>query len=307
MAPLRSLTLLGAPSNIGIRPYDDGRLRALDEAPSALRKLGLTARIGARDLGDVHPPAYEDFVRPPRDVRNQTPLVQYSTALAERVADAGAHGDFVVLIGGDCSIVVGAMMGARRLVGGHAVGLAYVDAHADFATEEASYTGSAASMCLAMVAGHGNTALARMAGAAPLVRPTDIALVGRRDEGEPYGHAALVPLGVHDAPYAQVRSHGIERTVADVSAILTGPGLAGFWIHVDADVLDASIMPAVDSPTPNGPGLDELVALVAPLVRHPRALGMQLTIYDPGLDPDGACAELLVQFLEQTLVGRPTS
>ncbi|MBC7897038.1 MAG: arginase family protein [Cytophagaceae bacterium] len=307
MAPIRGLTLLGAPSNIGIRPYDDGRLRALDRAPALLRTRGLMARIGAKDLGDVHPPAYEDFVRPPRYVRNETPLVQYSGALAERIANAGAHGDFVVLIGGDCSIVVGATMGASRLVGDRAVGLAYVDAHADFATEEESYTGSAASMCLAMVAGHGNTALARMAGASPLVRPTDIALVGRRDEGEPYGHAALRPLGVHDVPYADVRSQGIERTVAEVTAILTKADLAGFWIHVDADVLDESIMPAVDSPTPDGPGLDDLVALVAPLVRHPRALGMQLTIYDPGLDPDGACAELLVTFLEQTLAGGPTS
>lgn len=28
--------------------------------------------------------------------------------------------------------------------------------------------------------------------------------------------------------------------------------LDGFWIHLDVDILDATIMPAVDTPTPEG-------------------------------------------------------
>jgi arginase len=299
----RTLSLLGAPSNIGIRPYDDGRLRALDRAPGVLRNGRLVARLGALDAGDVTPPPYEDFVRPPRFVRNERPLVQFSTELAARIATIGGRGDFVVVLGGDCSIVVGAMMGARRMVGGRPVGLAYVDGHADFATPEESSTGSAASMCLAMVAGHGNTALARMEGEAPLVRPSDIVVLGRRDDASTYGSAAMAALGVHDAPWARVRARGIEQAGTDALSVLTKPDLAGFWVHVDADVFDASIMPAVDSPMPDGPDVEDMVRLVRPLVRHPMALGMQLTIYDPGLDADGACAVRLVEFLARALAG----
>jgi arginase len=72
---------------------------------------------------------------------------------------------------------------------------------------------------------------------------------------------------------------------------------------VDCDVLNPQVMPAVDSPEPGGPGIDELAALLAPLVDHPRALGMQLTLYDPSLDPDRSCAVRLVALLE-TLLGR---
>lgn len=305
MVAPRPLAVLGAPSNIGIRPYDDGQLRALDRAPAVLRDHRLVARLGATDLGDVYPPPYVDVVRPPRFVRNERPLVRYSTDLADRIAAAGAGGDFLVVLGGDCSVVVGAMMGARRLANDKLVGLAYVDGHADFATPEESSTGSAASMCLAMVAGHGNTVLARMGGAAPLVRPKDIALLGRRDTASTFGNAALGPLGVHDVTWPDVRSKGIERTVLEAFTILAKADMAGFWVHVDADVLDASIMPAVDSPMPDGSDVDELVNLVAPLVRHPKALGLQLTIYDPQLDPDGACAERLVTFLERALTGAP--
>jgi arginase len=70
---------------------------------------------------------------------------------------------------------------------------------------------------------------------------------------------------------------------------------------VDADVLNALVMPAVDSPEPGGPGIDELVALIGPLVDHPRALGLQLTIYDPALDADRSCAARLIDFLERAL------
>ena len=62
-------------------------------------------------------------------------------------------------------------------------------------------------------------------------------------------------------------------------------------------------MPAVDSPEPGGPTIAEVVELLTPLVRHPRALGLELTIYDPGLDPDRSCATRLVTLLENLLLG----
>jgi arginase len=70
---------------------------------------------------------------------------------------------------------------------------------------------------------------------------------------------------------------------------------------VDADVLDPVVMPAVGSPEPGGPGIDELAALLAPLVSHPNALGMALTLYDPSLDPDRSSAARLVGLLESSL------
>jgi len=58
-------------------------------------------------------------------------------------------------------------------------------------------------------------------------------------------------------------------------------------------------MPAVDSPELGGLGIEELSALLVPLVRHPKALGMEVTIYDPSLDPDGVYGSRLVALLEQ--------
>ena len=43
----RPITIIGAPTSIGIRPYDDGTPRGLDRAPAAFRRRGLVERVGA--------------------------------------------------------------------------------------------------------------------------------------------------------------------------------------------------------------------------------------------------------------------
>lgn len=110
----RDIAVVGAASSIGIRPYDDsGRERQLYRAPAALRALGLVESLGARDLGDVTPPPYVDFQRPGRRPRNEAGVARYSFDLARRVAEAAADGSFVLVLGGDCSIVLGSLLGAR--------------------------------------------------------------------------------------------------------------------------------------------------------------------------------------------------
>jgi arginase len=293
----RPIAVVGAPSSIGIRPYDDGGARRLDLAPQALRGQGLEERLAARDWGDVLPPPYRDFVRPPGGTRNEEGVAAYSRALAERVAAAADDGAFVLLLGGDCSILLGALLGLRRRL---PIGLAYIDAHADFGTPEESRSGSAASMDLALAVGRSDTSLARLGGAEPLVRAADVVLIGRRDHAEPwYGHDALAASEVLDLTHDTVRELGPAGTAASALRRLTRQGLGGFWIHVDADVLDPSIMPAVDSPEPGGLELDELSDLLRPLVHHPQALGMQLTIYDPSLDPQRTSAARLAGLLER--------
>jgi arginase len=297
----REVTIIGAVSNIGIRPYDDGReARHLDRAPGVLRDLGLVARIGAHDIGDVTPAAYRDFRRPPRGVRNEQALVEYSRSLADRVAHGVGDGSLALVLGGDCSIVLGNLLGATRRA--PRIGLAYIDAHADFATPEESLTGSAASMCLALAVGRGDSPLARLAGPKPLVRADDVVLIGRRDVNEPgYGHAALAVSGVLDIPDTALQATGGAAVASAALQRIGRTELDGFWIHVDADVLDPRVMPAVDSPEPGGPDIEELAALVRPLVEHPRALGLELTIYDPALDPDRECAARVIEFLDLIL------
>ena len=297
----RQVAIVGAPSSIGLRPDDvSGEPQQVDRAPGILRDLGLVGRLDAAELGDVAPPPYLDFVRPPGRARNEAGVATYSRELAERVAIGLDDDRFVVVLGGDCSIVLGCLLGA----GGHGgrVGLAYVDAHADFATPEQSQTGSVASMGLALAVGHGDSPLARLGGPAPLVRPEDVVLIGRRDGAQPsYGHEALAVSGILDLPDPDFNPDGAAATAAAALDRVGSREVSGYWLLVDADVINPLEMPAVGSPEPGGPGIEELAALLAPLVDHPNALGMALTLYDPSLDPDRSCAVRLVELLETSL------
>lgn len=298
----RPLTIVGAATNIGIKPYADGRPRGLDRAPEVLRALGLANLLDAQDIGDLQPGPYRDFTRVPGRVRNEDEVLRYNSALADRIAAVGPE-RFVLLLGGDCSIVVGGLLGLRR-AGVTRPGLVYVDGHADFATPEESQTGSAASMCLAMAIGRGDTPLARMDGGAPLVPAENVVVIGRRDDadGDP-SNDALESSPVLDLPHITVaqRAGGYAAAAALALERVASDDIDGFWIHVDADVIDPAVMPAVDSPEPGGPGIEDMVDLLAPLVRHPRARGLELTIYDPHLDPDRSCGRRLVELLERVL------
>ncbi len=66
-------------------------------------------------------------------------------------------------------------------------------------------------------------------------------------------------------------------------------------------MINPAAMPAVDSPEPGGPMPDEIVSLLTPLVRHPLAIGLDLSVYDPALDADRSCARELVGLLEALL------
>ena len=79
-------------------------------------------------------------------------------------------------------------------------------------------------------------------------------------------------------------------------------GPAGFWVHLDADVLDDAIMPAVDYRLPDGLRWDELRDVLRAAVASPGAVGLEITIFNPTLDPDGRIGHALVDTLVEGLI-----
>lgn len=276
-------------------------MRRLDLAPAALRDHGVIARLRATDLGDVvPPPGYADLVRPSGRMRNEEDVVRYSRELSERIAAAAREGGFMVMLGGDCSIMLGALLGLR-LAADEPAGVVYIDAHADFGTLDESPSGSACSMNLALAIGRVAGPLAPLVGERPLLHGEWVVHVGRRDDGEPgYGAASLAEFGILDLPQGIIDAHGPDAVARQALERLSrAPG--GFWVHFDVDSLDPELMPAVDSPVPEGLRFETAAALLGRMVSHPAARGLQVTIYDPSIDPSGDGASLLVELLERVL------
>jgi len=69
---------------------------------------------------------------------------------------------------------------------------------------------------------------------------------------------------------------------------LSRPSLDGFFIHFDADSLDDSVMPAVDYRLPDGFSWNEMTAILKAAMASRHAVGLEVTIYNPTLDENGA-------------------
>ncbi len=72
-------------------------------------------------------------------------------------------------------------------------------------------------------------------------------------------------------------------------------------MHIDLDVLDPAVLPAVDAPEPGGIAFAELEILLAGLVASPHCLGVEITVFDPDYDPQGGYAAEIVATLVAAL------
>jgi arginase len=156
-------------------------------------------------------------------------------------------------------------------------------------------------MDLALACGVGPVKLARLAGPVPLVDPSLVVLFGDRsgDAGYPGADVRRLRSQMVRAPLASLRRSGVRAACAEGVARLRELGARRLWLHLDVDVLDDAIMPAVDSPQPGGLSWGELDELLAALLTSGALAGMQITILDPERDPDGRCVEGLADLLEK--------
>ncbi|GAO12323.1 arginase family protein [Streptomyces lydicamycinicus] len=295
---MRRTVLIDAPSNLGLRPPAPGTVPGCYKLAGALREQGLLRRLGALEGGVVVPPRYDlgDWKEGDGDF-NAAALAAYTGRLATRIEGHVASGDFPVVLGGDCSILLGAVLALRRL---GRYGVAYLDGHGDFRhpgnAAVSGPVGAAAGEGLAQITGRGQADLTDLDGLRPYVRDEDVCVLGIRDVDE--DQEELTGLGISHAPVGEIRRRGPEAVARDVLTHFQRAHLDGFWIHLDADVLDPSVMPAVDSPDPGGLLTGELLALLGPLAASPRCAGINVTIYDPDRDPEGTGAALLTELLE---------
>jgi len=150
----------------------------------------------------------------------------------------------------------------------------------------ASYVGAAAGEDLALVTGRGQPDLTDIDNLRPYVRDKDVVLLGIRPSDD--YRLDLKAAGITVRAVPQLRAEGAGRTAAWAREQLSD--CLGFWVHVDVDVLDPAVMPAVDAPAAGGIAYTELELLIAGLVASPACVGLEVTVFDPDYDPDGVYA-----------------
>jgi arginase len=291
--PTNSYAILEAPSTLGLASEGVERL------PDRLLELGFADRIKARHAGRLAVPPKRPTPDPETATLNAAAIATWSPQLADAVETLLDAGEFPVVLGGDCTILLGSMLALKRR---GRYGLLFIDGNADFFLPEAEPNGEGASMDLAFATGHGPTLLTNIEGRGPLVRSQDVVAFAYRDhkDQQEFGSQPL-PKELKALDLPAVRKIGIEAAAREAVAHLQRPELEGFFIHVDADCLDDAIMPAVDFRVPGGLSLDELITVVRTAVASEKAVGIEVAIYNPRLDEDGSAGRGLTDALVAAL------
>lgn len=297
---MRPLCLIRAPCNLGLRPLRQGHEPGTWRAPQALTAAGLLEALRPATIVDLERPVYRAEAQTGTRLLNGQEMRRFNLDLAEEVARADDQSEFPVVIAGDCSILLGCLAGSRRT---GPLSLVHIDGHSDFRHpgnyDPEAMLGAAAGMDLALATGRGERLMTEWPGvAAPLVPDEQVIQIGEREGFD----ADFAWPDVADTAFTRIDVFEARRMSPAAVLQITRETLNRqpewrFWVHLDVDVLDASVMPAVDCP--GSPGIDpqDLSHLAGALLGEKRCAGLTVTIFDPDLDPNGEHARFLADFL----------
>jgi arginase len=290
--------IVEAPSALGHVPEHLG----VERAPEVLLGAGLADGLAARRAGRIEAAGYSADRDSGTHMMNPQAIRDYSPLLADAVTAVLGEGEFPVVLGGDCSILLGTMLVLGRR---GRYGLLYIDGDADFYQPEVNpLSGAASASDLAFATGYGPDVVTDIESRRPLVRADDVVVFACRDAADRERRGCQpLPAGLLVIDRDRVRRLGAGAAAREAVRYLTRDGGPedGFWIHLDADVLDETIMQAVDDPRPDGLAWDELLSALSIAVRSGRAVGLQVAIYNPDIDTGGSNGRGLAATVREAL------
>jgi arginase len=284
------ITILEFPSNLGLIEPKPGHEPGVKKLPDWLRKFHFHDILKPGKILTLPAPPYSMYVDKESGIRNAEAIAEYAVQQSGLLKSVIQEKSFSVVIGGDCSIIIGNTFCLKKL-GNY--GLFFLDGHTDYMWPELSGTKGAAGMDLAIVTGHCHPKLSNIEGCGPYVKEENVYCVGNREYDEQYVKT-IEDSDIHYFGLNSLRVNGIKNCCRAFLEMVEKNDLDGFWIHLDLDVLDDEIMPAVDSRSPGGLSYQELKNILTPLLISTKSVGMEITILDPELDPGAIYTSVFV-------------
>jgi arginase len=289
----KEIQIVVAPSILGLKPT------GVEKLPDALLSRGLKEKLNAKsDLITVstYNDRYSTTRNPSNGVINNDIQTKFLTSLHSTIYSNLDSSPFQLVLGGDCSILIG-VMSALKAKG--TFGLFFLDAHADFYEPEKSLTGEAADMDLAIITGRGPDLLSDKNKKTRYVEDGHIFHIGQRDieETKKFRSQDIRSTGIHCFDASFIEAQGVDTMLGLIEDSCEKIFTDGFWIHFDTDVLSDAVNPAVDYRLPDGLTLEMCENILKNLLNRYQVVGMTITIFNPMLDQGGKIADQLTESL----------
>lgn len=281
--------------------------RGVDMGPSALRIAGVTEAVEGlgcrvREAGTVTAGGFETTDPGPE---GRARFLEEIAGVAERTADlvgrALAQGCFPLILGGDHSLSIGSVSAiARHHAGrGEALGLIWVDAHADMNTLDTTPSGNVHGMSLAVLLGRGHPRLTGLAVGGAAVRPENVAVLGAR-ELDPGERMLIQELGVRVFTMSEIDERGVGPCIEEALERVNA-GTGGFHVSFDLDSLDPREAPGVGTPVQGGLTYREAHLVCEKAAGSGRMVGLEVVELNPVLDDRNHTAHLAVGLVASAL------
>ncbi|OMQ11726.1 arginase family protein [[Flexibacter] sp. ATCC 35103] len=293
---MKEICIVEFPSNLGLKEPQPGKEPGVKKLPDWLWKHNLHKAIDPKNILRLDAPKYTTIKDPETNILNANTLVDYAREQAYLINNLLSQNKFPFVLGGDCSILLGTAI-ALKQKGNY--GLFYLDGHTDFMDVSLSETGGVGGMAASIVTGKGPEKLTNILNLAPYIKEENLWCAGNREYDDEYENEIRNSAATYISLY-ELRKQGISNCIEAFLSEVKTKNLDGFWLHIDVDVLNNSIMPCVDSPTPDGLTYEEFNELTSSLFESDKLCGLEITILDPDLDPTGQYTKEFVENLTKT-------
>ena len=280
---MKKVVIVEFPSNLGLKEPQPGKEPGVKHLPDWLSQHNLHIAINPVTVLRLEPPKYSSLKDHETGILNSNSLIDYAIKQAKLIGQIVVQDQFPFVLGGDCSILLGAAI-ALKQNGNY--GLFYLDGHTDFMDVSLSESGGVGGMAASIVTGNGHEKLTNILDLAPYIKEENLWCVGNREYDDEYENEIRKSAATYIS-LDTLRKRGIKECTESFLSEVKKKNLDGFWLHIDVDVLNDSTMPCVDSRTPDGLTYDEFNELTFNLFKSDKLTGFEITILDPHLDQTG--------------------
>lgn len=294
----RDINIFEFPLNLGLIKKEYEIEPGVKKLPDWLRKFDFHKRIDPKNTFRLESPEYVMEFDEETGVKNPDKIIEYAKKQSEIILKNHYKNTFNIILGGDCSILIGTAIALKKLGN---FGLFYLDGHTDFIPPHLSPSGGIAGMDLAIVSGTGHQKLTDIDALKPYFSEENIYCVGNAEMDDEDYVQQIITSDIRYLDLEDLRKNGFGKTAQDFLQMVHRKKLDGFFVHFDVDILNDKIMPAVDCRMEDGIDYENLKEILVPLISDPQCFGIEITILDPDYDENGTYTKAFVDNIIQII------